>query len=225
VVLEGNTAPGSGGALGLQADTTATFGLWNGDVTFLENSATDHGGAIFAESDGSVDSPVILTAADAYELNAAGGDGGAVALFDEASIELSDGGTFTTNAAIGNGGAIAAHDNAEVVLPHGRVVATTNLATNGGAISAADESVVTLNQLQFVGNIAADHGGGLHLVGSPVVESNGCWYHENDATRGGGIAVDSDGLGGIPSLTVQGTRDGEGCVEGVGDAGFNEYCS
>jgi predicted outer membrane repeat protein len=136
VVLEGNTAPGSGGALGLQADTTATFGLWNGDVTFLENSATDHGGAIFAESDGSVDSPVILTAADAYELNAAGGDGGAVALFDEASIELSDGGTFTTNAAIGNGGAIAAHDNAELVLPHGRVVATTNRTSSSSSATS-----------------------------------------------------------------------------------------
>ncbi len=201
-----------GGALRLSGGT-----LHGGDLAFTGNTATEIGGALFAEADA-----WISLTDSTFEQNETSGKGGAVYVdgvslsaagltFDQNSADV-DGGalyavgselhfpvlsSFTDNLAVQAGGALFFGTDV-AVTGAGGALAEGNLATHGGGLAASGTSL-TLNAWEFVDNEATQDGGALYVEGGVLDGVSESSF--NQAQRGGAIALlDGATLAGNPSV-------------------------
>eukprot|EP00752_Nemacystus_decipiens_P002289 g2167.t1 len=163
-----------------------------GDETFAENGATSSGGAVYATG-GSV---VSWTGDVRFLHNSCGGYGGALAV--ESSIVVATGNAvFAGNVAAsihGYGGAVNAFSWSSVVWSGEVASFEDNFAGGGGgAVSIAWSSEMSwTGPSRFSGNNATGNGGAL-LVGSSTASWDGhAEFVGNTATHGGAVYVVSD---------------------------------
>ncbi len=179
-----------GGALQL---SNVSFAFLNVvDSVFLDNAASETGGAIYALK-------AVSVTTSQFENNSAVGNGGA--LYAHLTL-LVTGTTFTSNTAGTNGGAVLAR--IAVTATNNEFRANTATAGNGGAWAAqsawvsgttfADNTAggkggamfitgtAMLSDVQVMNNSAGTDGGGLYALGAATVRRSA--FQDNAASRG-----------------------------------------
>ena len=177
----GRCGTGCGGALYVHGYATADLDR----VDFSRNSAAD-GGAIFVDVLGDL----ALCRATLRNNNASEGNGGAMSVFTEATVSISQSIAEYNIAALGSGGVLYLSGFREATLRG--ITALDNKAKNGGAIAVTDRATATvqLSNSTIRRNDAEESGGGL-LVDASVtgVEMIGVQLLENSAQMHNGGAV------------------------------------
>lgn len=198
--LQDNRAATNGGAVSTDAGTLNFTGWF--DVRY--NHANGNGGAVAIS--GSADPNFNASGATSYlAANTAGGNGGALYLANNLSLELyATSGValnLSANSASGDGG--VGYANAGGFFDYfGNLLASSNTAGgNGGVFYLSNASRLWVDDYfttrpQFWAN-SADNGGVVYASGSPQVECDGAdlgWVgNGNHATSGSGGAVYLDG--------------------------------
>jgi predicted outer membrane repeat protein len=167
--ISNQASGGVGGAIA--ATNAADINVTN--ATFQHNSASSHGGAIYLDA-GTLDA----TGWWDFRFNAAGGNGGAVAVVNTGDAEFVAGGDraslLAVNVAGGDGGALYV-DNTDTVQLYATSGQTLNLNTNiaggdGGAVYANNSAFFDVyGQIQATSNIANGNGGVFYLGGGSRV--------------------------------------------------------
>ena len=201
--FEGNVAGEHDGAIGVYGGSLVVK-----NSTFLDNSVSNfYGGAIHT-----MDSDVTVLSSR-FEGNSSSANGGAIDLCAEDSLQRAriSGSVFVDNSAGGNGGGLGIFCDSwtEVIVVGNRFVENT-AGDDGGGLWTAGSSIV-LHRNLFVDNQTGDKGGGA------AVYKEGAWtpaklralgrniYRSNDASCGGGIALD-DGSDADAVALVRGSR-------------------
>ena len=173
-----NSAPSGGALYNDGFETTLT------DTTFITNTATIRGGALFGFGD------LNLTNCT-FNGNTAVGSGGAIENQSDITLLTC---TFNDNTSLpgGSGGAIHNLDsNTNVTLTATNCAFNRSAAFNGGAISSG-QGFLLLNNCTFTGGTAAS-GAGITLDSNGTGFLTGCTFTNNNAntpnanTSGGGI--------------------------------------
>ncbi len=169
----------------LNRDSEASFYK---NATFVNNSATYEGGAIFSFSS------TIKFLGDNEFLFAdnSASDGGAI-LSDGSIIKFTGTNTFRQNSAQGQGGALYEYDLAEVHFT-GCTTFRGNSGRYGGGISAEAYSIVTFNSTgedTFSGNVAEQGGGWLNMYVQSDLSftGNGRFINNSAGEIGGAINI------------------------------------
>jgi len=83
-------------------------------------------------------------------------------------------------------GGVNAHLNTTFTMDNGAILSDNEATGDGGGVSVTGGSAFSLNSGNIAGNIAANSGGGVHVVGSRFTMADGGIYG-NSAHTGGGI--------------------------------------
>lgn len=184
----GTVTLGGGGRTPDEVVLTAPAGdrhlaVSGGDVTLANLTLT--GGAVSGDGgavrvvNGAVTLDTVVLAD-----NTCTGDGGAVAVAS-GTLTVADA-VFERNVAVDDGGAISVLSG--TFTDRGSVY-TANEAVRGGAMML-ESSLLDLADLSVGGNVAAEEGGGLEIIGGAGVRVERLWVAGNEAgTRGGGLSV------------------------------------
>lgn len=178
---------------------------------FLNNKASNTGGAIINESAGTTISGCTFNG------NKSGTAGGAI--INKGKDTLVSGCTFEENKAATNGGAICT--DAEITI-NTQTTFTSNQAGNiGGAIYfTKSEAVGNVEECMFSDNKSGTAGGAIHNKGKDTLIS-GCTFEKNQATTNGGAICTDD------SLKIEGTWFSENQTNAGSNKGggaiFNSY--
>ncbi len=114
------------------------------------------------------------------------GDGGAISCYESEPVIINC--TFTDNSAAGNGGGVECHRTRAIIE---NCTFSGNLAQFGGGLYSNAEydlyiGDLTLADCNFIGNSAAEWGGGIYCWPSNAIIQN-CTFSGNSAQVGGGI--------------------------------------
>ena len=206
-----NSAGASGGAISSEKSLNLS------KTTFSENKAENYGGAV-ATLGGLVADGVKFESNSAYS-------GGAIADFNNSSgtMEVKAESVFYQNSAVAEGGAIS-------VLKHLSVVDSdfieNEVAGRGGAISIGSVATVNLENTEFVGNQAGEHGGAIMTRHGSECSDNskakltisGATFEQNSAGKEGGAIHNSFKDTIISSTSFDGNVAGE-----AGGAIYNHW--
>ncbi|MDR2829450.1 MAG: hypothetical protein LBB45_00140 [Methanobrevibacter sp.] len=212
----GRVSKGNGGAIYVNSyDDYSSVNLK--DSIFINNTATNYGGAIYGDS----------TVSDSTFINNTAGDsGGAIHSFDSIDVSCS---TFINNKAIVDGGAIYGSSKVKV---SGSNFTNNNVGYNGGAIrgdyavidfttftnneaktgGAIDGSQPTVGSSTFINNKAFDDGGAIGGYSTNIKEST---FTDNNAINGNGGAIRSSGTVRYSTFTNNNASSDGGAIYGV----------
>src|SRR5688572_8997984 len=161
--VSGNTAGGDGG--GLASSSKSSLAVVR--TTFASNHTDANGGGMFAHTEGEVSISASSfshnSSGDVLVPDVAGDGGGGLAVAGSGAVSISTSG-FDGNTSAGDGGGLAIHSDGPVTLTDLHVSA--NLSLGSGAGILASGRVVDIVLVSVVGNVAADHGGGIDNQGS-----------------------------------------------------------
>ena len=198
VTLENNASVLAGGALYAVDGSTVT----SQNCNYIGNLSSA-GGAIELRSYAR-----FYDEGSAFQYNQASGEeGGAIRAEDNAFLDLL-GSSFTVNTSYLDGGAVYLDDLIGAVQVMGvSLVSNTSEAGDGGAIAVNNALDLFIEDSQFLGNTAADHGGGISYIPS-FIQSEGIEVLESDfisniALRGGAVSVRSAGFANIMDSIFQ----------------------
>ena len=232
-----NYAAISGGAI-VVSDSEVS---WTGDTEFVGNSCEFEGSAISAESDALVswgggttrftrnnagfdgtmsatDSNVTINGATAFSSNAAGANGGGLALTGTSTLSIGTvDASFVGNSAAVAGGAIFL-SGPDVGPIFSDVSLISNSAAIGGAISAFSTGnkesggySTKFNRCRFVGNRATAIGGAINSVAGKD-EFDSCVFEDNSAGTGGALRLAGEATVHNCSFVENTSNDGEGAA-------------
>lgn len=213
--FKGNSAIVRGGAINVEGGGFITLGeSINNNHYFINNSA-GNGGAIYFKSQRYLDR-IFIIGKTQFDGNSALGHksaGGAIHVRFSQFL-LSGNVSFSNNEAYSGGGAYIGGSD---VLIRGTVVFANNSAESGGGMYAVSSSmIVSTGQLEFLGNIARNKGGGLQI--SNLFENNQIKisgrFVDNAALCGGAIysEVTGENIIYLNSTDVQGNSGSALCV-------------
>ncbi len=183
-VFEKNTSTGNGGAVGafdIQDETTlektpSTVDI--SDCTFTENTGFCGGAVYFNDSEYSIEN------CDFLKNNATSETYGGGAVYNTGATGTIEKATFTENTAL-RGGAVAIYTNSSVELSN--ITATANeAAADGGAIYANKCSVDLTNENIVLRNNKANNGGAVYATSAPLFNVSGAVIENNEAANNGG---------------------------------------
>jgi autotransporter-associated beta strand protein/predicted outer membrane repeat protein len=210
----------SGGGLFTVTDGKLTF---TKTATLSNNKSNSRGGAIYAESSGTI--PVLTFNENAvFTSNYVEGDGGALGLL-EGLMTVAGNATFTSNTAEGEGGALWLTNDSTLNIA-GTTTFTRNSTTSGGggAVSANEGILAFGGTFLATENTSYSDGGALYLTGSTLslnfngaatFTKNKAGYDPNDQTTptaGSGGAMYAQG--GIINFNDSATFGGNAAADG-----------
>ena len=212
VVLDGNTAPSTGGAI--LNGTTATAGS---RVTILDSVLTDNralagdGGAIRNQDDGRL--AIIRSSLNGNSAEGGGGDGGAIFNEDQASLTVATSRIEQNEAFaddfVGGGGGIYTQNSSTTTVSDSLIVGNES-DNGGGGIYANNDTSLTVIDSVVSGNTAlapaAERGGGGINAGndSAVTILRSTLSGNSAAFGGGGVMRQNDGVLEIVNSTLSG---------------------
>ena len=168
------------------------------NVTFTGNTATDGGGAIFAEN---TSGSTLTVTGSVFQNNSATDNEGGGAIADESPNDVSISFTLfqanTDSTTTGNGG--------------GGAIVGCNVAINAACSSGA-ASALTLNFDDFIQNTSSDlGGGGLAWAGTGAVNITNSLFSQNQAISGdgGGIANGGTSVFNVSNTSFDGNTAGD----------------
>lgn len=213
---KGYNSENYGAITNLSSFTTAsgsTIGLVNISGGTFENNSARKGGAAVIYQSGRDDSPSnlshLITNAT-FSNNSATDTGGAVAhLSDNFSLDGSstyESVTFLDNTATNKGGAIYA-ENTAINLKDSKFYRNKTTAASekagGGALYLTQNSRLNIEGSIFEDNSAEMYGGAIYAESFGHNTIKGSTFSSNSASRGGAVALWSDGKTGEQSFTVE----------------------
>jgi len=152
--MANNEAAGTGGAVSLQGERDAVIS----EVTFQGNTG-ETGSAITVR-----DSQVSLTSV-AFSDHRVGTFGGCMLLRSGATVTLSES-TFSECSADGSGGAVAVREDASLEVTGGSVA--SGFGGSGGGIAITDSGTVSITGTAFTDNTADTQGAALYAAGGTL---------------------------------------------------------
>ncbi len=212
VVLDGNTAPATGGAI--LNGSTATAGS---RVTIFNSILTDNralagdGGAIRNQDDGRL--AIIGSSLDGNSAEGGSGDGGAIFNEDQASLTVATSRLEQNEAFaddfVGGGGGIYTQSSSTTTVS-GSLIAGNESDNGGGGIYANNDTSLTVIDSVVAGNTAlapaAERGGGGIFAGndSAVTILRSTLSGNSAVLGGGGVMRQNDGVLEIVNSTLSG---------------------
>ena len=204
--FKNNTARKNGGGMFVTNNSHVYFDE-NSSIEFSQNSANDSGGAIFLSNN----STISLGKTSNFINNKAINDGGAIALRNNAHINniisgnsSAHGDALFSNNSANSGGAISLNSYSTFTFGSNSTF-VNNTANKSGAIALHDNCNITNEEdsiVKFVGNIAQETGGALHLS----MNSKTCFTHnvivsfnENSANSSNGAVIFLESFSNITS--------------------------
>lgn len=154
------------------------------ETTFVANTATDHGGAIYLSEGSSMS-----CAGGTFAYNFAGSSGGG--LFVTGNSVVSCGGLWFSNAAGHSAGAMMVHDGSRLSWAEEADLASNTAEYWGGAVYAFGDSSVSWNASTLFYNNTANYFGGAVAAGnrSTVSWIGETTFDSNSAGQGGALLV------------------------------------
>ena len=239
VTFDGNKASTNGGAIFNDANTNAEL---SGTVVFSGNEAGNAGGAIFvagASSSMEIASGAVFKSNSAklggaiynkgnlgtldgvtFEDNTAETNGGAILNSNGGTIASITNSIFKNNTST-NGGGAAIYNKGGKIAEISNTVFEGYIAEkgNGGAIfnGGTTAANITLDNVQFIGNQAANGSGGA-ISTSGVVDIANATFENNSASTGGG-AINVDGT---VKLSGENTFSGNKVGDKLNDINLNQ---
>lgn len=233
VTFDGNKASTNGGAIFNDANTNAEL---SGTVVFSGNEAGNAGGAIFVAD---ASSSMEIASGAVFKSNSAKLGG---AIYNKGNLGTLDGVTFEDNTAETNGGAIL-NSNGGKIASITNSIFKNNTSTNGGGaaiynkggeIAEISNTVfegniaekgnggttaanITLDNVQFIGNQAANGSGGAISTSGVVNIANATFENNSASTGGGAINVD-----GTVKLSGENTFSGNKVGDKLNDINLNQ---
>jgi predicted outer membrane repeat protein len=183
------------------------------DSSLTGNSASDQGGALFAESASVTVTNCTLSGNSA---NYASGGGGICASF-HSTVTVTDS-ILTDNYSSYEGGGIAAATS-RVTVTNCALTGNSAARSGGGGISATWYSSVTVTRSTLMANSAAGGVGGGISVGDASVTVSDCTLTRNSAQQG--AAIDAQGA----TLTVSNSTLSRNSTSGYGGGGISTSAS
>ncbi|CAM9651378.1 unnamed protein product [Ectocarpus fasciculatus] len=168
-----------GGAIAAAGSTLTLVG-----TTFVGNTATDHGGAIYLSGGSSMS-----CTGGTFAYNSAGSNGGGV--FVTGNSVVSCGGLWFSNAAGHSAGAMMVHDGSSLSWAEEADLASNTAGYWGGAVYAFGDSSVSWDASTLFYNNSADYFGGAVAAGnsSSVSWTGETTFDSNSAGQGGALLV------------------------------------
>lgn len=183
-VFDGNLAETNGGAIANHGAAVLQ------NVTFISNTATEQGGAIYQSPNGTLDVDAV-----SFLLNDAGEDGGALYTDAPTTIVYSSFYLNTAGTAGLGGAAIACSDTVSL---EASTIAYNTSDTYAGGISVNGVCTLTLTNVTVHGNDAVEAGGGIRTAGGgTIVVASSTITGNQSNSDGSGV----DGGGGIDCST------------------------
>ena len=187
-----NTAAMGGGGVNV---THRTFNIYSGEISRNRATNGSSGGGITTSS------ATVVMHNGTIGGNTATAHGGGI-LANGTTITIHNG-KITQNTAIGDGGGIHGVNNSTITMADGGITNNTTINGMGGGVFVASNTQVstfTMNGGVLSGNNALHHagglGGGVALQRNSVFNmNNNAVLYENEAQRGGGVAVVNDSSG------------------------------
>lgn len=225
-----------GGAIFIQSGRFLTVN----NVTFADNHATEHGGAIASEMSGfriTANNSTFLTNSSGmnggainlsestfyceqstFQLNTAGANGGAI--FSETGMNINQC-MFIQNEAMDSGGGILVYAGVGVY----RSQFISNRALNGrggGLLKAAYEEPLIANYNLFRQNFANDAGGGLYVSEEAVLRNNQIIDNTSNQSTGGAFVFLRNDLPGDAEVIGNTFSGNQGRLNGTGSTAAND---
>lgn len=222
---------GNGGAIYNNLGKT----LYAQNITFIGNSATGDGGAVYGKGVGSIGTGLTLDSNRAgsygggiyvnsaptlsgtiFTKNSATSGGGGLYADNSAGITLT-GCTFTNNGKVGSyttadGGAV--YNNLGIMSMTGNGYTGNSVANNGGALYSSG-GTITSSGNTFTNNSASNYGGAAYIIGS--ASFSGETFQTNSAASGGAIYNN----GTITNVSDSTSFTGNSATTGSGGAIYN----
>ncbi|MEM9088935.1 MAG: CHAT domain-containing protein [Cyanobacteria bacterium P01_F01_bin.53] len=208
--VEGNRAGNEGGAI-----TTNTTGgrltLNNSSVT--ENAAVNGGGAIVAQGETAVDLSGLLFRSNEAEM----GEGGALAVGDDASLSVVNT-TFETNKAAAQGGAIYTDSTGAVEITSGTFLGNQAVVAGGAIAHNATGETLVIQAVNFEDNTTSEKGGAIFASAGTRTSLRGAQFDNNQAGSDGG-ALYGEGELIVENSSFEGNQADEngGAIYSIGD--------
>ena len=184
----GNSADGGGG---IYAATSTNVNI-SGNMTFLNNSASDYGGGLYAWPSCNV----IINANTKFIGNSAGIDGGGVYARFNNNVNISV--IFIGNSAVMDGGGVYAVSHSNLSFSENTKFIGNSAGRDGGGVYAESDSNLYISGT-FTDNSAGDGGGGVYVESNShiVISGNTNFIHNSvSGTDVGEFSSESDGHGG-----------------------------
>jgi len=180
--------------------------------TFLDNSVSGDGGALWYYFDGWENLPEMMAISECqFEGNQSGSDGGAIYISAWGDVDnvLVEQCVFSNNTSESRGGAI--YQNHEIKGPISKCFFDSNSSEKGGAIWLDNKG--ELNQCVLNNNFAALNGGAVYHDGNNTAWLNNCLIYSNNAASSGGAVYSRTGSTRLSHCTITANSDSShGCV-------------
>eukprot|EP00618_Florenciella_parvula_P035193 CAMPEP_0119481674 /NCGR_PEP_ID=MMETSP1344-20130328/9897_1 /TAXON_ID=236787 /ORGANISM="Florenciella parvula, Strain CCMP2471" /LENGTH=1488 /DNA_ID=CAMNT_0007516051 /DNA_START=55 /DNA_END=4518 /DNA_ORIENTATION=- len=189
-MFDANSAEGDGGALSIEKDGTGAAEVAISGTIFQDNTATERGGALRAESYSATDTIIVAINGGLFQGNEA--NGGGAAYFQKATLHLG-GSELRDNSALGG---MEAHGGAlnllQSTLDATNVTAVGNSAEErGGCIFMDSASFVDLSDSVLERNTAGTFGGAICNYGGSTLDVYTSKLLFNNATDGSEVYNDN----------------------------------
>ncbi|GMH43759.1 hypothetical protein BSKO_11693 [Bryopsis sp. KO-2023] len=198
VLLESNTAKGAGGAIHIDGLKDLNVS----ESTFQFNEATsDGGGAIFASKTDSLliahesrwsesTRRVLMTIGrgSVFTNNTAGGNGGAIAIEESASAQMTAV-SIINNKGGKNGGGINVENSGEISLDDSSLQSNEAQTGAGGGLAIFGARKVDLQRIRLFENVAAEQGGAIKADSVSQFDITGTDIGSNNAGEGAGMDI------------------------------------